>query len=145
MWLEVGDSVFPEAETNKVGSASRRARDRVGRGPVPMPFPPQARQCEHIHMLSRLKHAGQSCAFKEVGCWAERVDGAGQAAWYCGLAVGRVAWASGPGSCSEFLFLLLGLLVWPVLNEPLSAGLGRRRFHHWPHLLTPAQPARAPA
>ena len=74
----------------------------------------------------RLGRAGQSCAFQELGCWMGKGKGPGQAAWYCGLTVGRVLWASGLGSCSEFLFLPLGMLVWPLLNGSLSAGMWRR-------------------
>lgn len=112
-------------------------------GIIPCHFHHQASQREHRVPLG-------STAFKQ---WA-----VGQREWKGPVKLPRTSvclwagshgpgpWASGPGSCSEFLFLLLGLFVWPLLNGPLSAGLGRGS-HGWPDSLTrsyPPKPAQGP-
>lgn len=150
MWQERGDSVFSEVETNKVGkpyihtpapalTTQRWARfpgtQAHGSGCISMPLPPPARWFEYMQSALQVQTCGPELYFQGGGLLG-RESGWGPARLPGTLVCLWVGWR-GPGRFSKFLFLPPGLLVWPLLNGSLLAGVWRRRSHRWPDLFPP--------
>lgn len=140
MWQGGGDCVFPEAETNKVGFAIRAQAPphhpevgQISRCAGPRfrahPYSTPTLKKDHLNIckvLCRFKPAGQSRAFKEVGCAAKRRAGGRPSClelWFgcrqggVGLAPGPLALAAGLSFCFRHWTACLASFEWAFVSR----------------------------